>query len=100
MRGNARWLAEQAAAPRNGELTAVDLRNVAEELDGLGRAEARAGRERIGKLLTHLELWHTQQSKCWPRHNMRIDRQRIKILDLLDDSPSLHARLPEFISNQ
>jgi hypothetical protein len=65
MRGNARWLAEHSAALRNSELSEVDLRNVAEELDGLGRAEARAVRERMAKLLTRLELWHTQQSKRW-----------------------------------
>jgi len=57
-------------------------------------------RDRVAKLLTRLVMWQFQPANRWARQKLRIDRQRRKIFDLLDDSPSLRARLPEFISNE
>jgi hypothetical protein len=49
-----RWLLEQAAHARAGRAEALDLKNIAEELEGLARADRREIRNRIGRLLEHL----------------------------------------------
>jgi len=95
------WVNEQADLLRRravGELvndTDLDWPNIAEELDSVGGNTRRELRNRLVKLLQHLLKWHYQpeyRSRSW-RSTIRTQRQQIE--DLLADSPSLKAKLPE-----
>lgn len=83
------WSAEQAALLRAGKFDRLDLENVAEEIESLGRSDKQQIRSRLEVLLIHLLKWERQ-----PEHRSRswaatIRDQRDEILDLLDESPSL-----------
>ena len=62
------WALEQAALLRARRLAELDLENLAEEVDGLARAEARELRSRYATLLSHLLKWELQpqrRSQSW-----------------------------------
>ena len=56
----AQWSAEQAALIRAGKLDRVDLENVAEEIESLGRSEQYQIDSRMEVLLQHLLKWQFQ----------------------------------------
>jgi hypothetical protein len=95
----ARWLLENARLLREGRLTEADTSNIAEELEDMGRSEARALRSHLRVLLTHLLKWQfqpDQRSSSWRGSifNARKSAQR-----LLKESPSLRGRIPELVAD-
>ena len=91
------WLEDQARHARRGELDALDLENIAEELEGMARSDRREIRNRLTVLLIHL-------LKCLMRPGKRsaswlgtIAEQRDGIATLLEDSPSLRAYPAEIL---
>ncbi|NJO12351.1 MAG: DUF29 domain-containing protein [Gammaproteobacteria bacterium] len=59
------WALEQAAHLRAGRLDRLDMGNIAEELEGLARSEARELRSRYAVLLAHLlKLQHDGRVRC------------------------------------
>lgn len=83
------WSAEQAALIRAGKFDRVDLENIAEEIESLGRSSKHEIRSRLEVLMMHLLKWERQpeyRSRSW---RSTIRDQRSKILRLLDESPSL-----------
>lgn len=92
------WAFEQAARLRNGCWTELDVENIAEELESLGRSEKRELRSRLSVLLTHLLKWQYQpglRSKSW---EITIEIQRQDTVDHLDENPSLKAQLDETVN--
>ena len=63
-----RWLFDNAALLRTGRLSEIDAANIAEELEDMGRSEARALGSHLKVLLLHLLKWQfqsAQQSSGW-----------------------------------
>lgn len=98
------WTEQQSTLLRRraaGEVSndvEFDWRNLAEEIEAVGRATRRELRNRLARLLQHLLKWQYQpelRSRSW-RATIRTQRQEID--DLLADSPSLRARLPDFVA--
>lgn len=87
----ARWSAEQAALLRAGRFDAVDLENVAEEIESLGRSDRREIRNRQEVLLRHLLKWEFQPDKRKAGWRSTILEQRRQIKLLIEESPSLQA---------
>lgn len=88
------WAQEQVKLLREGKLSSLDILNLAEEIESLGRQERRELRNRLGILLGHLLKWEFQcshRSKSW---RATIREQRYQILKLLEESPSLQPHLP------
>jgi hypothetical protein len=83
------WSAEQAALIRAGKFDRVDLENVAEEIESLGRSDKRAIRSRLAVLMMHLLKWYYQPAERSRSWMATIRDQRREILDLLEESPSL-----------
>ncbi|MES2207276.1 MAG: DUF29 domain-containing protein [Pseudomonadota bacterium] len=89
------WANKQAALLRAGKLEQVDLEHVAEEIESMGKSEKRALASRIEVLLMHLLKWQFQpnlQSRSW---GDSIEEQRERIVDLLEDNPSLKSQIDE-----
>ena len=83
------WTQQMATVLRNGHFDQLDIENIAEEIESLGRSDRRELKSRLTVLLMHLLKWHyqpEQQSNSW---RATITEQRIRILDLLSESPSL-----------
>jgi hypothetical protein len=97
------WAVEQARAVREAGKArlstplAVDWENIAEELDGLARSEARELRSRYTTLLLHLLKWQNQPKKRARSWQDTIGRERDEIPLHLRDNPSLQPKRREFL---
>jgi ribosomal protein L29 len=83
------WTQEQAGLLRAGKFAEVDVENLAEELDSMGRSDRREIDSRLEVLLAHLLKWQAQvtfRSQSW---RGTIREQRRRIAKLLRESPSL-----------
>jgi Domain of unknown function DUF29 len=85
------WSQMQAAAIRAGKFTEIDLENVAEEIESLGRSDRREIRSRLEVLLIHLLKWHFQPEKRKSGWKASIYEARRKINMLVGESPSLRS---------
>lgn len=91
------WLGEQAAHLRAGRLHAVDIENVAEELEGLARSDRHQLANRVETLLLHLLKWDLQPSRRSRSWRATIVEQRIRVRQLLKESPSLRPGLANVV---
>ncbi len=83
------WAVEQAAHLRAGRLEALDLENIAEEIDSVGRSEKREIESRLEVLLMQLLKWQFQpekRTKSWQR-TLKVQRRSLKAVIL--ENPSL-----------
>ncbi|HET8729046.1 MAG TPA: DUF29 domain-containing protein [Alphaproteobacteria bacterium] len=85
------WSAEQAALIRAGRLDRVDLENVAEEIESLGRSEEYQIDRRLEVLIQHLLKWQFQPQRRSNSWKASIAEQRIRIARVLRRSPSLKS---------
>ncbi len=93
------WAMEQAALIRAGNLAAIDLENVAEEIESMGRSEKRELINRLNVLLLHLLKWQYQPSFQGRSWRLSIEEQRYRLKGHLRDNPSLKAKVPEAIAD-
>ena len=87
------WVNEQAELLRTGALNQLDIENLIEEVESMGRSELSALRNRLKILIAHLLKWKyqpTYQGRSWA---LTIKGQRNDLKDLLDDSPSLKYKM-------
>jgi Domain of unknown function DUF29 len=89
------WLEEQAAHLRAGRLSALDIENVAEELEGLMKSQRQQLENRLEVLILHLLKWDHQPIERSNRWRASVAEQRSRIRRLLRDSPSLRQTLEE-----
>ena len=91
------WTQEQAALLKSGQWDQLDIPNLVEEIEALGRQERRELVNRLGILVGHLLKWQfqpQQRSKSW---TATIIEQRQEIQELIADNPSLKSYLVEAI---
>jgi Domain of unknown function DUF29 len=87
------WSIQQARLLRAGEFSRLDVENIAEELESMGRRDKREIDSRLVVLMAHLLKWQVQvgfRSRSW---SATIREQRERIADLLSESPSLRAMI-------
>jgi len=88
------WLQNQADVLRAGDFASLDLDNLIEEIDSMGKSHKRALESRLEKLLMHLLKWHFQpllKSLSW---QFTIEEQRVRIDQILEENPSLKSKIP------
>lgn len=90
------WIDEQTALLRTGALDHLDLPNLIEELEAMSARERRELINRLAVLLTHLLKWQYQPERRCTSWRLTINEQRRQLALLLEDSPSLARRMPEF----
>jgi Domain of unknown function DUF29 len=91
------WTEQMIEALRQGDWAGLDVENLIEEVKALGRSDRRAIKSRLEVLLMHLLKWQFQpemRSRSW---QATILEQRLRIADILEDSPSLNAYLPTVV---
>ena len=89
------WTQRQAALLRAGDLTHVDLVNILEEIETLGRKEVSELRSRLRILSAHLLEQMYQPARSTRSWATTILDQRIEIADHIGDSPSLKPKLAD-----
>ena len=87
------WTRLTAAQLRQRQLDAIDLDHAAEEIEDMGKRDAKELDSRMHVLIAHLLEWQVQPSKRSRSWVKTIGTQRIEIGIVLDQSPSLRRRL-------
>lgn len=83
------WTLDQAAAVRAGRFDLIDRKNLAEEIEDLGKSEKREIESRLVQVLLHLIKWQFQPEKRkggWEA-SIRVHRQRL--IKIIRENPSL-----------
>ena len=93
------WTREQADLLREGRLPGADVAHIAEEIETLGRNEKRELRSRLSMLFLHLLKWQHQPGRHGRSWELSIANARDELAELLVDSPSLRATLPEAVAS-
>jgi len=91
------WTQQQAALLRQGELSALDVENLAEEIDDMGASRERELENRLAVLLAHLLKWIVQPERRGNSWRLTILEQRRRLARLLEKNPSLRARLSTIV---
>lgn len=89
------WTQEQASLLRTGRLAEIDIENIAEELESMGRSEKRELVDRLAILLAHLLKWRLQPGRRGNSWRATVKEQRRRVSKRLEDSPSLKHGLEE-----
>ena len=92
-----RWTQEQAKLLSLGKWEMLDVVNLVEEIESLGKQQKQELRNRLGILIGHLLKWDYQpafRSKSW---KATIREQRNEVLDIFQENPSLNPYLNEGI---
>lgn len=92
------WLAEQIKALRQGQLNQLDLENLIEELESLGKSDKRALTSYLKVLVMHQLKWQYQPKKQSSSWLNSINNARFEISLILEDSPSLENYLSEALT--
>lgn len=89
------WLKTTVTLLRQGELTAVDLENLIEELESTGRTEKRAIESNLVVVLFHLLKYKYQPQKRSNSWELSIIEHRRRLRNDLAASPSLRRYLEQ-----
>ncbi|MBR8827320.1 MAG: DUF29 domain-containing protein [Gomphosphaeria aponina SAG 52.96 = DSM 107014] len=91
------WTLEQVKILQEGKLNQLDVLNLIEEIESLGKQERQELRNRLGILISHLLKWEYQKHKQSNSWKATIREQRRRIKEHLEDNPSLKSYLSEAI---
>ncbi len=93
------WSQESARLMRERKFSELDIDNIAEEIEAMGKRDKRELASRLSSLLMHLLKWQFEaeyRSRSW---KLTIMNQRAEIAGLLKDSPSLSHNLKDMSAN-
>ncbi|MCK5719971.1 MAG: DUF29 domain-containing protein [Thiomargarita sp.] len=91
------WTNQQAALLRTGKLADIDIENIAEEVEDMGKKLQRELVSRLKVLFIHLLKWQYQPGHQGNSWQYTIEEQRTELADHIKDNPSLKHKLPEII---
>lgn len=97
------WLTETVSQLRSHDLKNLDLDNLIEEIESLGRSDKHTLSSYLMRLCEHLltvKYWESERETCFRGWNREIANFRIQIQDQLEASPSLKSFLSDNFSKQ
>ncbi len=97
------WLAQVVAQLRAGHFHDLDLENLIEEIDSLGRSDRRALASYLIRLCEHLlkvMYWEAERAYCARGWLSEISTFRTELELILADSPSLKPYVAEIFPQQ
>ena len=92
------WLTQTANLLREKEFTELDLENLIEEIESLGKSEKRAIKSNLIIVIIHLLKYKYQPRKRSNSWKSSIREHRRRIEELVTDSPSLNNYLSEIFT--
>ena len=90
------WAVRQAELLRAGRFAEVDLPNVIEEIETVGRSERRSLSSNIERVLVHVIKWDFQPQRRGMSWWLTIMNHRDEALRDLNENPSLRPELENF----
>jgi hypothetical protein len=87
------WASAQAELLRNRRFDDVDLKNITEEIESVGKRERSVVRSALRILMMHILKWQYQpesRSRSWA---LSIASQRLEYQDIISENPSLKPEL-------
>jgi hypothetical protein len=93
------WLIQTAKLLKKKKFTQLDLENLIEEIESLGKSEKRAISSNLIIVILHLLKWRYQPEKRSNSWKSSIREHRRRMQELLTDSPSLKNYLPEILAD-
>src|SRR3990167_3695334 len=82
---------------REGNLSEIDVEHIAEEIESMGKSEKRELINRLAVLIAHLLKWKFQSMRRSNSWKYTIKEQRLRLMRLIKDSPSLKYELEKNI---
>lgn len=89
------WASEQAELLRSGQWSRLDIDNIADEIEDVGKREKPELASRMAVLIVHLLKWQFQPEKRSKSWIDTIDVQRARLEDRLRATPSLKHLLDD-----
>jgi len=89
------WIRCQLAALRTGRLADLDMENLIEEVESMGKSEKRELESRIELLLMHLLKWAYQPERRGASWEATVKAQRRRLAQHLQENPSLKSLVPD-----
>ncbi|PQQ36278.1 DUF29 domain-containing protein [Photorhabdus luminescens] len=89
------WANEQAALLRAGKFSEIDIVNIAEEIEDVGKSEKRELASRIAVLLSHLLMWQFQPGRRGSSWQRTIKEQRKALALHIKETPSLKSTIAD-----
>lgn len=93
------WTQEQAELLKSGRFSELDIDNLIEEVESMGRSEKRELESRLTILLLHLLKWKYQEVRRGRSWQLSIDEQRIQFEKTLNENPGLKPALDQIIKD-
>jgi hypothetical protein len=97
------WLNQTVAQLKAQDLSQVDLENLIEEIESLGRSERHAISSYLMRLCEHLlkiKYWKSEREMCLRGWKREVINFRLQIQEELEDSPSLRSFLQDIFAKQ
>lgn len=93
------WALEQTTALREGRFAELDLENLAEEIEDLGREQFSKLESALRLILLHLSKWDRQPERRTRSWALTIERERNRYERLLQGNPGLKPRRIEALAS-
>ena len=93
------WTMANPKLLKQGRVSEIDIENIAEEIESIGKSERRDLLNRLSVLIAHLLKWLHQPQKRSKSWELTIKEQRFEIADLLADSPSLKSEIEKHLAH-
>jgi hypothetical protein len=93
------WTQQQAALLKAGRLNDLDIANLIEEVETMGRSEKHELQSRLTLLLTHLLKWQHLPHTRSKNERLNIEVYRDHYFEVLTENPSLNPLLPDILGN-
>lgn len=94
------WANDSAARLRAGRWAEVDVDQIAEELEDMGKQQKHALAGHLKILMLHLLKWRYQPGFRGVSWRLSIANARDEITELLEDSPSLASKVAEIVARR
>lgn len=89
------WAMSQVGLIRARRFGDLDIENIAEELESVGRSEKSSGESALRILMAHILKWRHQPRRRGRSWAITIATQRTAFEQVLDDNPSLKPKLDD-----
>ncbi len=86
------WLDSTLAQLRSQDFSQIDLENLIEEIESLGKSDKRSISSYLVRLCEHLlkiQYWEVERRTCFRGWKLEVVNFRLQIQAILKDSPSL-----------
>lgn len=93
------WTQKQACYLKEENYSCLDIMNLAEEIESLGRSEKRTLQSHLKKLMLHMLKVKFQPGKHTRSWDLSIKQSRLESKQTLDENPSLKPKLKNIIND-